>query len=215
MRWSRVDLEQVAIAVTDGVAELRLGDPTTDIRTMADEDRVGDLAHHLGLAWREGAEVTVGGGRSEEFAEGAYFEPTVVAAETGVPAVAHQCGAGPVVTLVRLCSLMTSTEIDQVDRAIAELLARRRALAGGLPADRSPGSTFPTRSKCRRSFALQRGARRARVSWWPGQCSTFRVRHSPTTRESWLSAAEVTGTMGPDAVLFSSGTVATATRCPR
>lgn len=34
-------------------------------------------------------------------------------------------------------------EIEQVDREIVGLLARRRALAGELPADRSPGSTFP------------------------------------------------------------------------
>lgn len=98
-RW-----DEIVPAVTAAVAALRLGDPrdpATMVGPMADEDRLDELAHHLGLAWRAGARVTVGGERGEDFAEGAYFEPTVVAAADGIPEVAHLRGPGPVVTLLR------------------------------------------------------------------------------------------------------------------
>lgn len=43
-----------------------------------------------------------------------------------------------------LLSADVLAEIEQVDRAIVELLQRRRELAGELPTDRVLGSTFPT-----------------------------------------------------------------------
>ncbi len=95
--------EDFVAAFTKLVRELQTGDPKdprTDIGPLAYEAHRDRVLEHVANASADGANVEVGGGRSEGFDRGYYVDPTVIVDVTPDMRIAQEEVFGPVAAIV-------------------------------------------------------------------------------------------------------------------
>jgi aldehyde dehydrogenase (NAD+) len=117
---------EIADALTAAVAAMKVGDPLdeeTDVGPLVSAAQRDRVEGYLASGVAEGAKVTLGGGRPEQFGTGWYVEPTVFVDVDNSMRIAQEEIFGPVLSLIGY---------GDVDEAVAIANDSRYGLSGSV-----------------------------------------------------------------------------------